>query len=68
MPVVQYVSRAKNVCFFTDITVMCAFDFVLDFVCVLVCSHVRGFVYVSACWVGAGTVIDGKHTPIPQPP
>ena len=41
-------------------TTMCTFDFV----------SVRAFVAVcvSACVMGAGTVMDRKHTPIPQPP
>lgn len=49
MPVFQDVSTAKNVCVFTHITVMCTFDFVLNFLCVIlfvtmcmyVCMYLR---------------------------
>lgn len=49
--------QGKRVCLFTHYTIMCIFDvvFILEALCLCVSS------------VGAGTVMDGKHTPILQP-
>lgn len=56
------------VCLYTyhsNVYIWFCFEFCM---CRLVSNHVYVCVYVSAGWVGAGSVMDGKHTPIPQPP